>query len=260
MMQAMIRTSRRGLIAAGVGVVAIAVVAGLVVTSAIGSGSSSSGETSPRDNDAAVDLPTRTDRLPLISDQPPPVIDPGPATKPAEIPGTGGGSQPAVPPEAPADQPSTPVDRGNASSPVKDPKDTPVSATPVGSEPGTAQPPAGVAKLPVSNLTPLPAGTNRVEAPIDDLSIAVMDSYPPQYLLQIKAGLPSGCAQKAGYEAQRSGNTITVKVYNSMPQGAVACTMIYGMYDVNINLGSDYVPGQTYTVLVNDKQMTFKAQ
>ena len=36
----------------------------------------------------------------------------------------------------------------------------------------------------------------------------------------------------------------------------MACTAIYGMYELNINLGSDYTPGQTYTVRVNDKTVT----
>jgi len=121
-------------------------------------------------------------------------------------------------------------------------------------------PPVGASNLPLPNLLPIPAGSERVEAPIDGLDVAVMESFPPQYLLQIQAGLPSGCAEKAGFEASRSGDVITVKVYNAMPQGATICTMIYGMYDVNLNLGSDFVSGQTYTVVVNDKRMTFTAQ
>ena len=141
--------------------------------------------------------------------------------------------------------------------------DSPVSSTPL--PPATrvaptAVVPSGNTTLPISNLPPLPAGTHREEAPIDGLDVLTLESAPPQYMLQIKAGLPSGCAKAAGYEATRSGTTINVKVHNSMPDGNVICTAIYGTYDLNINLGSDYQSGQTYTVSVNDRSLTFRAQ
>jgi hypothetical protein len=125
-----------------------------------------------------------------------------------------------------------------------------------------ASPPTGASMLPRSDLPPLKADFKRSEAPIDGLDIAVMESYPPQYMLQIKAGLPNGCAEKAGYEASQSGTTITVKVYNASPTAGGICTMIYGMYDLNLNLnlGSGFVSGQVYTVKVNDQTTTFKAQ
>ena len=49
-------------------------------------------------------------------------------------------------------------------------------------------------------------------------------------------------------------------VLNWMPAGSPPCTMIYGSYVLNINLGSDFRPGTTYTVSVNDKKTTFVAQ
>jgi hypothetical protein len=76
----------------------------------------------------------------------------------------------------------------------------------------------------------------------------------------VLAGLPSGCAQPAGHNISRLGDRIEVKVYDSMPRGAVACTMIYGTYELNIDLGSDFQSGRTYTVQVNDRQRTFGAQ
>ena len=264
-MLAMIQGSRKGIIAAVLGVGAVVAVVGFVyATTACGCGEA--GEAAPSDNDAAVDLPL----VPGASDSLPVVTDPAPSTKPTEVPGAGAGSPPSLPPDAPgSSRPVLPIDPGNISGPVnRDPRDVPVSRSPTNPAPTPADgapvapsgPPAGTATLPKSDLPALPAGTNRVEAPIDGLDVAVMESFPAQYLLQIEAGLPSGCAQKAGYEAKRSGSTITVKVYNSMPQGVVACTMIYGMYDLNLNLGSDYQSGQTYTVVVNDETTTFKAQ
>jgi hypothetical protein len=107
---------------------------------------------------------------------------------------------------------------------------------------------------------PAPAERQTVAAPIDGLDIRVMESFPPQYMLNIRAGLPSGCAKQDSHAVTRVGDTITVTVLNSMPAGDPPCTMIYGSYELNINLGTDFVSGSTYTVRVNDKATTFTAQ
>ena len=54
-------------------------------------------------------------------------------------------------------------------------------------------------------------------------------------------------------------NLIRVVVLNSLPDNAI-CTAIYGMYELNINLGSDFTSGQTYNVRVNEHEVTFTAQ
>ena len=101
-----------------------------------------------------------------------------------------------------------------------------------------------------------------VPAPIDDLDILVRESAPPGYTLHIKSGLPSGCAKFVRAEITgRSDSTVTVEVLNSMPaDDDIACTMIYGTHETNLDLGTDFVPGRTYTVAVNDEQTTFVAQ
>ena len=97
-------------------------------------------------------------------------------------------------------------------------------------------------------------------APIDKLEIATLESFPPQYVAQIMAGLPNGCAKPYTYSVQRSANEIDITVLNSEPSGAVACTAIYGDYELNLNLGSQFQPGTTYTVKAGDKTATFTAQ
>ena len=52
---------------------------------------------------------------------------------------------------------------------------------------------------------------------------------------------------------------ILVSVLNSLPDNAI-CTAIYGTYELDINLGSDFTSGQTYIVRVNSKEVSFKAQ
>jgi hypothetical protein len=142
---------------------------------------------------------------------------------------------------------------GNGGMPPEEPTvspDQPVSTTPGGSVT------TGPSKLPE-----LSADRRAVEAPIDGLDVAVLESFPPQYMLTAHAGLPNGCAQRYGSEVARDGDVITVTVLNSMPAiQNMACTMIYGMYEVNLNLGGDFEPGVTYTVKVNDQETTFTAQ
>ena len=101
-------------------------------------------------------------------------------------------------------------------------------------------------------------GRVTVPAPIDKVDALVRESAPPQVSVRIKAGLPSGCAQRDSHSVSRSGEAFTVTVLNSMPTGNPICTMIYGTYELNIDLGSQFAAGTTYTVHVNDKTTTFR--
>jgi hypothetical protein len=92
------------------------------------------------------------------------------------------------------------------------------------------------------------------------VEVLTLESFPPQYVVRIQAGLPSGCAERYTHEVTRNGNLVQIVVLNSLPDAAQACTMIYGMYELNVNLGSDFTSGQTYTVRVNEREVTFRAQ
>ena len=108
--------------------------------------------------------------------------------------------------------------------------------------------------------SPSPPGRQAVLAPIDRLDVRVLESSPPQYMVSVRAGLPSGCAEKNRHDAERVGEAIKVTVLNWMPTGSPPCTMIYGSYELNINVGSDFRPGTKYSVIVNDKTTAFVAQ
>jgi hypothetical protein len=101
-------------------------------------------------------------------------------------------------------------------------------------------------------------GRQTVPAPIDEVRVVVRESSPPQVTVNIKAGLPSGCAQRESYSVSRLGDTFTVSVSNSMPTGNPVCTMIYGVYELSVDLGRDFRAAATYTVDVNGKTTTFK--
>jgi hypothetical protein len=133
----------------------------------------------------------------------------------------------------------------------------PVGAgTPIPSEPPFTVTPAAPGEDPQ-----LPSDRRPEPAPIDGLDIRIAESFPPQYFLHVQAGLPSGCAQQYRHDVERDGNVITVTVLNSLPTATdIACTAIYGIYELNIALGSDFDSGETYTVHVNDQETTFTAQ
>lgn len=101
-----------------------------------------------------------------------------------------------------------------------------------------------------------------VSAPIEAIDILVRESAPPGYTAKITSGLPSGCARF--HEAAitgRMGTTITISVTNTMPADPeTVCTDIYGYHETNLDLGQDFVSGRAYTVRVNDKTATFRAQ
>jgi len=96
-------------------------------------------------------------------------------------------------------------------------------------------------------------------APIDRVEILVAESFPQQYFLLVESGLPNGCFVFDRYEMTRDGVTIRIAIVNQETVGMV-CTELYGMVEHNIPLGSDFKPGTTYTVLVNDITKTFLAE
>jgi len=104
--------------------------------------------------------------------------------------------------------------------------------------------------------------TKVVDAPIDAIDIVVRESMPPQYAVAITSGLPNGCARFAGWEiVARTEAEIVIRVTNRVPDSdEVACTMVYGTHESTVELGSDFVSGREYTVVVNGERKTFTAQ
>jgi hypothetical protein len=96
-------------------------------------------------------------------------------------------------------------------------------------------------------------------APIESVEIQVAESWPPQYFLLVVSGLPNGCAQFGRYEKTQDGDVIRVEIIN-LERVNTVCTEEYRTVETNIPLGSDFKPGATYTVQVNDVTETFVTQ
>ena len=108
----------------------------------------------------------------------------------------------------------------------------------------------------------VPADMVKVPAPIESVEIIVAESFPPQYFALVVSGLPNGCVEFHGYEESRSGNAITITITNLEPEPSqpVACTAIYLTHEFSVPLGTDFQPGERYTVKVNDVIEEFVAQ
>ena len=96
-------------------------------------------------------------------------------------------------------------------------------------------------------------------APIHEVQVNIAESYPSQIIIYIKGGLADGCTTFHELTTERSGNTVNIKVTVQRPKKAI-CTQVYGYFEKNVNLGSDFTSGETYTIKVNDKTKTFVMQ
>ncbi|MYC29977.1 MAG: hypothetical protein F4X65_07810 [Chloroflexi bacterium] len=99
-----------------------------------------------------------------------------------------------------------------------------------------------------------------------ETTINILESFPPQYSLQITYGIPagSGCSQENGYAIRRKGEgEIAISLtYHRVARGEpIMCTADYPIKDISIPLGADFSSGQEYTVLVNGEEAaSFTAQ
>ncbi len=121
---------------------------------------------------------------------------------------------------------------------------------------------------------PAPAGTEKEKpeqkpepeieirpAPIHEVKVttiasALGSSYPPLVLVYIKGGLPDSATTLHDLTIARDGNVITITVTTQRPTG-VAAAQVYGYFERNVSLGTNFSPDLTYTVKVNDKTATF---
>ncbi len=161
----------------------------------------------------------------------------------------------SAPPLAPT-QPSVSVRPTAVPTNIPDPT-TGIQETPTTIEPSVPATPIAFSPTepPDGPVTGQPSGPSMVEtpAPIESVRLAVSDSNPPVYTLQITSGIPGGCVKFNGYETLQVGNSIEVTVTNLQPAQAIPCTAIYAQHEGEVVLDGGFVPGQSYSVVVNGK-------
>ena len=98
-------------------------------------------------------------------------------------------------------------------------------------------------------------------APVERVEILVLESFPPQYTLMVFSGLPNSCVSFGGYRKAQQDQHIEIELVNMKPADSqIACGHVYQTVETTIALGSDFEPGATYTVTVNDVTESFVAQ
>ena len=82
-----------------------------------------------------------------------------------------------------------------------------------------------------------------------------LESHPPQHLLRVVSGMPSGgsCSQSNGYEIRRPDpNRIDVTItHHQVSDPDVVCTADYPIVETIVPLGADFETGVEYAVRVN---------
>jgi hypothetical protein len=102
------------------------------------------------------------------------------------------------------------------------------------------------------------AGVMFYLAPIHDIEVWADESSPSQYFVDVVSGETSICDHFASCNVTRAGNTtIIVEVLNRMC--GTGCPVVYSYVENTISLGSDFVAGGNYTVIVNNVTETFVA-
>ncbi len=98
-------------------------------------------------------------------------------------------------------------------------------------------------------------------APVESVEVLVLESFPPQYRLNVVSGLPNACVSFSGYYLERQDSQINIRVLNwKSVETGLACAEIYRTVETSISLGTDFEPGQSYTVVANEVTETFVAQ
>ena len=93
-------------------------------------------------------------------------------------------------------------------------------------------------------------------APIEGITVMMLTSDPPQVQVYIKGGLADSCTTFNDLKVERSVNIFKITVTVQRP-GEAVCAQVYSTFEKYENLGSDFAPGETYTVHVNDKTTNF---
>ncbi len=110
------------------------------------------------------------------------------------------------------------------------------------------------------SATPTPA-TVLVEAPIEEVRIEILESFPVRYVAAITSGLPNACHEFGDARLNRAGSQIEIRVTNVRPSDPnVACAEIYRTIESRVDLGTEFTSGETYVVDVNETRTSFVAQ
>lgn len=125
------------------------------------------------------------------------------------------------------------------------PPDTAVTSPPEGTEP------ADDPTQDSNPLSPRPGDANlsRAEAFVQEASLLIRESFPPQIALTLKGELPTPCHQlRVQIDAPDASNNINIEVY-SVVNPDLMCTQVIKPFEETVELGT--FPSGHYSVFVN---------
>jgi len=121
----------------------------------------------------------------------------------------------------------------------------------------SSAPTSPTTSTPSAPISPTSPATNATVslASIGDLKVAVTVEQPPEVLVYFQGGLPNTCTSFYNLTTATDSNAISITVYVQTATGE-ACGQIYTFFDKTADLGSNFLPGQVYTISVNDQPTT----
>jgi hypothetical protein len=100
--------------------------------------------------------------------------------------------------------------------------------------------------------------TEKVLAPM--VSVTFTRTGPGNYTANVRVGLPNGCHKPGGYEMNTALIIVRIQIYNEVPVGPVACTQVFGTYDLKIDLPRNLTIGEWWRVDINRNIFGFTAE
>ena len=107
-----------------------------------------------------------------------------------------------------------------------------------------------------------PSDRVRALAPVERVEVRVAESFPPQYFVGIVSREANSCVRFDSLDVRRDGSTVHLQVWNLVPRdtSGLLCARVVSTTEHNVALGTEFIQGETYTVLVNGVTETFVAQ
>ena len=119
----------------------------------------------------------------------------------------------------------------------------------------------GCTKAP-PNVPVSPSDRVRALAPVERVEVRVAESFPPQYFVGFVSREVNSCVRFDSLDVRRDCSTVHVQVWNLVPRdtSGLLCAQVVSTTEHNGALGTEFIQGETYRVLVNGASETFVPQ
>lgn len=92
---------------------------------------------------------------------------------------------------------------------------------------------------------------------VESVDVLLLEIFPVQARAVISGQLPDGCTELNGLFVTRDDQTFEVTVNTRRPTGGVVCTQALVPFEETVALDVEGLEAGTYTVIVQDQEVTF---